>query len=395
MSSIPPNLQNRTNHCEANDMQCTPDEADETVHCDQKKIESSIHHLQKDYANEHFGVVQKIGDDDHSLSNFILNWKTYMANVVMVDPSYSSVRDTCRNKHERCSYWAMIGECDVNPAYMKVQCAPACQSCDQIQFSNRCPFDASKAQNAFEKGDVNRFFEHIVGNEEFAEYNVTVHSRPKQLEDDESFVDGPWLITLDDFVSEEEAKRLIELGGLEEFKRSTDVGVLKADGSYTELTHSTRTSSNAWCLDKCMADPVAKDVVSRIEHVTQIPQVNSESLQLLRYEEGEYYRTHHDLIEHQKDRAPGVRILTFYIYLNGYEDSGLEGGGTDFPRLGITVTPKRGRVALWSSVLDRDPHRKDIRTEHAALPVTKGVKFGANAWIHQRDYITPNSKGCA
>ena len=127
-----------------------------------------------------------------------------------------------------------------------------------------------------------------------------------------------------------------------------------------------------------MTDPIAQEVVNRIEHVTQIPQLNSESLQLLRYEVGEYYRTHHDLIEHQKNRAPGVRILTFYIYLNGNEDSGLEGGGTDFPRLGITVTPKRGRVAMWSSVLDRDPHRKDIRTEHAALPVTKGVKFGAN-----------------
>lgn len=144
-----------------------------------------------------------------------------------------------------------------------------------------------------------------------------------------------------------------------------------------------------------MEDSVARDVVSRIEHFTQIPTTNSESLQLLRYGEGEYYRTHHDLIDHQRHRAPGVRILTFYMYLNGNEDSGLEGGGTDFPRLGITVTPKRGRVALWSSVLDRDPHRKDIRTEHAALPVTKGVKFGANAWIHQRDYVTPNSKGCA
>ena len=144
-----------------------------------------------------------------------------------------------------------------------------------------------------------------------------------------------------------------------------------------------------------MADPVAQRVVDRIEHLTQIPQKNSESLQLLRYGEGQYYRTHHDLIEHQTNRPPGVRILTFYIYLNGNEDSGLEGGGTNFPKLDITVTPKRGRVALWSSVRNDNPHRKDPRTEHAALPVTKGVKFGANAWIHQRDYMTPNSKGCA
>lgn len=89
------------------------------------------------------------------------------------------------------------------------------------------------------------------------------------------------------------------------------------------------------------------------------------------------------------------RIITFYIYLNGNEDSELEGGGTHFPRLDITVTPKRGRAAMWSSVLNDSPHRKDPRTEHAALPVMKGVKYGANAWIHQRDYNTPNNMGCA
>ena len=149
--------------------------------------------------------------------------------------------------------------------------------------------------------------------------------------------------------------------------------------NYSEEIHSTRTSTNAWCLDKCMQDPVAYGVVSRIEDLTQIPQTNSESLQMLRYEESQYYGVHHDLIEEQRDRPPGVRILTFYMYLNGNEDSGLEGGGTSFPKVGITVTPKKGRAALWSSVLNDHPHKKDPRTDHTALPVTKGVKFGANA----------------
>jgi prolyl 4-hydroxylase len=129
-------------------------------------------------------------------------------------------------------------------------------------------------------------------------------------------------------------------------------------------------------METCMADPIAQNVVNRIEHLTQIPQANSESLQLLRYEEGQYYGVHHDLIEEQTHRPPGVRILTFYMYLNGNEESDLEGGGTSFPRVGITVTPKKGRAALWSSVLNEDPHRKDPRTDHTALPVIKGVKYG-------------------
>ena len=68
--------------------------------------------------------------------------------------------------------------------------------------------------------------------------------------------------------------------------------------------------------------------------------------------------------------------------------------GTNFPHLDLTVTPKQGRAALWPSVLDHDPNQKDSRTNHQALPVIQGRKFGANAWLHQRDFKQNNSKGC-
>jgi len=97
--------------------------------------------------------------------------------------------------------------------------------------------------------------------------------------------------------------------------------------------------------------------------------------QMLRYEEGEYYRSHHDLIEHQIDRQEGVRIMTVYLYLNDLDEEA--GGGTQFTNLGgLTVQPKRGRALLWPSVLDEDPHKKDVRTMHQAMPVIKGVKYG-------------------
>ena len=86
----------------------------------------------------------------------------------------------------------------------------------------------------------------------------------------------------------------------------------------------------------------------------------------------------------------GVRILTVFLYLNDVE----EGGGTNFPLLNITVQPRQGRVLLWPSVLDDDPHGKDGRTNHQALPVIKGIKYGANAWFHMRDFKTPNRNNC-
>lgn len=78
------------------------------------------------------------------------------------------------------------------------------------------------------------------------------------------------------------------------------------------------------------------------------------------------------------------------MYLNEVE----AGGGTHFKRLGITVLPKAGRVLLWPSVLDENPDAKDPRTHHEALPVEKGVKYGANAWIHQKDFKTPYNQTC-
>ena len=86
----------------------------------------------------------------------------------------------------------------------------------------------------------------------------------------------------------------------------------------------------------------------------------------------------------------GVRILTLFIYLNDVE----EGGGTHFPLLGITVEPKMGNALLWPSVLDQSPESKDGRTDHEALPVLKGLKYGANAWIHSRNFKKAFEIGC-
>jgi len=82
--------------------------------------------------------------------------------------------------------------------------------------------------------------------------------------------------------------------------------------------------------------------------------------------------------------------LTLFLYLNDVE----AGGGTDFPQLGLTVLPKRGSALLWPSVLDADPDSKDPRTEHQALPVEAGTKYGANAWVHQRSFKEPYKKAC-
>ena len=70
-----------------------------------------------------------------------------------------------------------------------------------------------------------------------------------------------------------------------------------------------------------------------------------------------------------------------------------EGGGTKFDG-GFTVMPKAGKAVFWPATLDAEPFTSDDRTHHEALPVEKGVKYAANFWIHQYDYVAAHHMGC-
>lgn len=232
-------------------------------------------------------------------------------------------------------------------------------------------------------------------------YGVSVLSGPAEAlqqyrlhENDTPLQEGPWVVQLDRFLSPIECGRLIDLGHELGYKRSKDIGRVKYDGSTESYESQSRTSSTAWCTESsvCGKDPIRQRVSQRIAELIQIPSNNSEALQLLRYEENQFYKVHHDYTHLHSGSMAGVRILTVFLYLN---DDQLQGGGTNFPALNnLTVLPKQGRAILWPSVLSDEPGKIDIRTEHQALPVERGVKFAANAWIHERDFRTPLQIGC-
>jgi prolyl 4-hydroxylase len=366
-------------------------------------------------AGTDLGVPQILQNANHQRHAAIQNQRMlerieeardYVENIVMVEPRYESVRTLCRNQYEDCALWATQhlggtetqaeggGECEDNAVFMRAQCAPVCFSCEDLHVDAKCPL-VPNTKNAWYPGDLNLMFERLTTDPAFQQYTPTVLSRPDYVGDDtEETADyqlGPWVLVLEDFVSADEAERMIEAGDEIGYARSTDVGEVYADGTFEDKVSTSRTSMNAWCNEEsCYEDPLVKDVIHRIETLTQIPPMNSESLQLLRYEEGQFYKVHHDYIGTEKDRAQGVRILTVFLYLSDVE----QGGGTNFPSLDLTVEPKRGRVLLWPSVLDEDPHEYDDRTYHQALPVIEGLKYGANAWFHQRDVVTPTLMGC-
>jgi len=203
----------------------------------------------------------------------------YVEQVVLKDDSYKSVRNECKNRHPQCAYWAAIGECEANPRYMVLQCAPSCQTCDKIDFNARCPWDKD-TPSILDKGDLNKLFERLTTDPIYQKYEPVIHSSPPA---------GPWVVTLEKFLTDEECDRLIYLGGEEGYEISKDVGGKKFDGTYDGVTSSGRTSTNAWCTGNCYNDTLTENVLAKIENVTGVPETNSEYLQLLRYEVGQFY----------------------------------------------------------------------------------------------------------
>eukprot|EP00584_Thalassiosira_punctigera_P024711 CAMPEP_0172554422 /NCGR_PEP_ID=MMETSP1067-20121228/54494_1 /TAXON_ID=265564 ORGANISM="Thalassiosira punctigera, Strain Tpunct2005C2" /NCGR_SAMPLE_ID=MMETSP1067 /ASSEMBLY_ACC=CAM_ASM_000444 /LENGTH=492 /DNA_ID=CAMNT_0013342791 /DNA_START=82 /DNA_END=1560 /DNA_ORIENTATION=- len=368
-------------------------------------------------AVEKYGKPQRVeGVDAPKTLEVIRKTVAYMENDVYgPNPSVTlreEVLNECTNREELCAFWAAIGECEANKAYMKTKCAPSCQTCEMIDMKERCPPLGDDVRPGLLPGELNAMFERIVatapGNQTdenfviedgLTNYTVHVHSRPKPLEEGEEVISRerdldqpPWVITFENFLSEEECKHVIQLGYKSKYERSEDVGDVQPDGSYDSVRSTGRTSENAWCSYRgnCRDDMIVQSIHHRIEMVTGIPANHSEDLQLLKYEHGQYYRPHHDYIEHQRDRRSGPRILTFFLYLSDLE----EGGATNFPKLDIAVKPKIGRALLWPSVLDSNPKDKEPMTDHEAQDVIKGTKFGANAWLHLHDYMAAQELGC-
>ena len=65
-----------------------------------------------------------------------------------------------------------------------------------------------------------------------------------------------------------------------------------------------------------------------------------------------------------------------------------------FNNLNISVRPKAGRMLLWSHVKNSNVESMDGRTEHEAMPVIKGTKMAANAWVHLYEFRKYNALGC-
>lgn len=244
-----------------------------------------------------FGVAQNLGsaEERSQVLARLEETRRYFETQVNVNETLALVRDICRNQHEQCTFWATVGECENNPTYMQQKCAPACLSCDQAHVSLRCRPD-SNAPDSVYPGGIDEIFERILQDPALQIYDPKVLSRPYYAAGDTAenanYQIGLWLLTLDNLLSKDESNRMIELGYSLGYEPSEDIIVDEPleDGTFRMETIPGRSSTNSWCTGACYNDTVTQRIAGLMEHITGLPEENTEYYQLVKYEPGESYR---------------------------------------------------------------------------------------------------------
>jgi len=150
--------------------------------------------------DDSLGVEQEISIDyEDAVIEVLHASEEYFTRVVLSEAKYEPVRGSCWNQHDLCSFWAANDECNINPDWMTVNCATACQSCETLDVRVRCPID-SKTPDVLSPGDLDIFFERITHDENLVKYSPKIISRPRQITEDDTCRtkgdedDQPWVL---------------------------------------------------------------------------------------------------------------------------------------------------------------------------------------------------------
>jgi hypothetical protein len=133
------------------------------------------------------------------------------------------------------------------------------------------------------------------------------------------------------------------------------------------------------------ADLVTLAVRERLAACARQEVMYMDSPQVLHYAVGQQFVPHVDFFDPavasqaQEIATAGQRVATGLVYLN---DEGLQGGETDFPRLGFSHRGRKGDALVFFNV--DAAGQPDRRTLHAGLSPTRGEKWVLSQWFRDR-----------
>ena len=193
--------------------------------------------------------------------------------------------------------------------------------------------------------------------------------------------DKQMIAVVHDFVSQEECEEILA-HSWQNMERST---VASKDGKGQK--HDKRTGSNTWLQHN--ASPMIQGVADRISQMVRMPLKNAEPFQVVHYKENEEYDYHWDSFDESDDVATeeytkngGQRLITVLGYLRDVP----KGGETGFNHLGVNIQPRRGSIIVWWNV-EPNTTKREIKSQHAGLPVLEGEKYAFNLWFREREFV--------
>jgi prolyl 4-hydroxylase len=146
--------------------------------------------------------------------------------------------------------------------------------------------------------------------------------------------------------------------------------------------------TNSWAqFDLMGAELIHLLVQLRMEAACGLPLHCMEATAILHYSVGEQISNHYDFVDpqltdyEQELAKNGQRVLTFLIYLN----DDYEGGGTEFPRLGLTHRGTKGEGLFFVNAHENG--EPDTRTLHAGKPPTQGEKWVVSQFVRNRRVV--------
>lgn len=292
--------------------------------------------------------------------------------LIFIQGYVHSIKRPCEDRFPQCV--DHLDDCIAAPGWMTMNCPKACSYCHLRDAKIRCSpkFLNVSTVPIVKSGDFDILFNRVVD-----DYGFSVISR------------DPWIVEKDDLFSVDQISQLLALPTIQ-WGQSHESGEIDALGEGSKVVSTARTSSTYWCIHDCQKADITNTIVARIKEVLHISPIHYEPIQLLKYEKGQHYITHHDYALDELRLACGPRILTAFLYLSDVE----EGGETNFPSLKISIKPKIGKVVIWPNTLNQQPLLQDQRMFHEAKAVTAGMKYAANIWIHALEWERPSLWAC-
>ncbi len=152
------------------------------------------------------------------------------------------------------------------------------------------------------------------------------------------------------------------------------------DNNNQEVVSDERTSKVLY-LTKSQ-DKIIRNIEQKAAGLVGLHPFNVEPLQIISYWENQKFEVHHDAGTFNEEfgtvtLVPPTRVVSLFVYLNDLPEGK---GCTVFPKLGLSVQPKRGCGVLFCNL--KSDGTCDEQTIHQADPVPVGLrKYGINIWI--------------